>query len=216
MQGSVIFDCSYELVCENLLDLTHADFLHSELTGDPLADDDIVEVSSTSETVTMVRTAHGRPVSKIMSKWVKESDTHDIQLTTLVHIRSGVCVLHGDFNPGPSIRMLHPVNPESHDRSRTTVSYNPQFIPTVARNLFPLTAHTVGRQDNWAVRVQNRAYQRDDERKDLNSRFDRAGIRYRKVYQELVNRQLRGDYSYLGDGDPGRDVTDELGLNSRR
>src|SRR5581483_823277 len=31
--GNVIFDCSYELICENLLDLTHFDFLHSALTG---------------------------------------------------------------------------------------------------------------------------------------------------------------------------------------
>src|SRR4029453_11481955 len=29
-QGRALFDCTYELIAENLLDLTHADFLHSK------------------------------------------------------------------------------------------------------------------------------------------------------------------------------------------
>jgi hypothetical protein len=112
--------------------------------------------------------------------------------------------------------MLHPVNPESRTRSRTPVSFNPQYLPKFARLMFPRTAHMVGRQDNWAIREQNRNYLQPEARHDLNSRFDRAGIRYRKVYQDLVNRQLRGDFSYQADGDPGRDVSDELGLNIPR
>ena len=43
-QGNVIFDCIYELVCQNLLDLTHADFLHSSLTGDARSEDDVIDV----------------------------------------------------------------------------------------------------------------------------------------------------------------------------
>src|SRR5690606_30969011 len=60
--GSIIFDCTYELSCENLLDLTHADFVHKKITGDSLSDDDKVTVESTSETVTVIREAKGRIV----------------------------------------------------------------------------------------------------------------------------------------------------------
>ena len=215
LQGNVVFDCSYELVCENLLDLTHADYLHSSLTGDPLGEDDQITVDSTSETVTMVRTAPNRPIPKMQRPLVKGAKTQDVRLVTLVHVRSGVCVLHGDFNPGMSIRMLHPVNPESRNRCRTTVTYNPKHMPDLARHLFALTSHTVGRQDNWALRAQNAHYLRPDFQKDMNSRFDRAGIRYRKVYQDLVARQTNGDYTYLPDGDPARDVSEELGLHRR-
>jgi hypothetical protein len=215
MQGNVVFDCSYELVCENLLDLTHADYLHSALTGDPLGENDQITVDSTSETVTMVRTASNRPVPKLQRPFVRGAETQDVRLTTLVHVRSGVCILHGDYTPGISVRMLHPVNPESATRCRTNVTYNPQHCPTLMRNMFPLTSHMVGRQDNWAMRKQNGSYIRGDDLKDLNSRFDRAAVRYRRVYQDLVTRQQRGDTSYLPDGDPGRDVYEEMGLHFR-
>ena len=48
--SNVVFDCGYELVCDNLLDLSHADLLHSwqqRVAGSEIT------VSSTSETVTM-------------------------------------------------------------------------------------------------------------------------------------------------------------------
>jgi phenylpropionate dioxygenase-like ring-hydroxylating dioxygenase large terminal subunit len=216
MQGSVVFDCSYELVCENLLDLTHADYLHSDLTGDPLGEDDQVTVESTSETVTMVRTARDRPISKLQRMWVsKDVEVQDVRLTTLVHVRSGVCILHGNFDPGLSVRMLHPANPETSTRCRTTVTYNPKGEPAWALKAFPLATHMVGRQDNWALREQNKFYVQGNDMKDLNSRFDRAAVRYRKVFQDLVNRQMHGDVSYADDGHPSRDVYEEMGLHLR-
>lgn len=211
MQADVVFDCSYELICENLLDLTHADFLHSWLTGDPLSDNDEITVSSTSETVTMTRTAVGRRTPKAQRS-ISKSPTQDLVAVTLVHVRSGVCLLHGDFRPGMSVRMLHPVTPELPGRCRTAVSFNVQKSSRMVRHLFPFSAHIVGGQDNWAVRPQNRLYQGTDPRRDSSSRFDAAGLRFRKVHNQLVERQRQGDYSYLPDGDPGRDVTGELRL----
>jgi len=211
-QANVVFDCTYELVCENLLDLTHADFLHSALTGDALSEDDEIFVESTSETVTMTRVAHGRDIPKMQQPMLKGHDKQDVHIVTITYLRSGVCVLHGNYTPGMSIRMLHPCNPETRSRTRTPVTFNPQDMPALGRALFPFSAHMVGRQDNWAVRVQNESYMRPRPNSDLSSRFDKAGLRYRKVYQALVARQQQGDFSYLADGDPGRDTTKELGL----
>lgn len=213
--GNVIFDCSSELVVENLLDLTHADYLHSAITGDALSDYDVIDVESTSETVTMVRTAHGRPVPAMQRPFARGARQQNIRLVTIAYVRSGLCLLHGDFNPGMSMRMMQPGTPETNRRTRTLVSYNPQHMPQAARLMFPLVTHVVGRQDNWAVRGQNTQYIEGDGGRDLSSRFDKAGLRYRRVYSELVARQTAGDYSYLPDGDPGRDVSDELGLNRR-
>jgi Vanillate O-demethylase oxygenase C-terminal domain len=215
-QGRALFDCSYELIAENLLDLTHADFLHSKITGDSLSDDDVVEVESTSEVVTMIRTAHGRPIPEVQRPMVgKNAKTQNIRVVTVTHVRSGVCVLHGDFNPGMSMRMLHPCNPESLSRTSTPVSYNPQHMPRWGRAMFPFMTHIVARQDNWAVRKQNARYLEADDDRDLSSRFDKAGLRYRKVYSALAARQQNGDFSYLPDGDPGRDISDALGINGR-
>jgi hypothetical protein len=214
-QRSLTFDCSYELVAENLLDLTHADFLHSTLTGDSLSEDDIVEVESTSEVVTMIRTARGRPMPAVQKAMDPGAKNQNIRVVTVTHVRSGVCVLHGDFNPGMSIRMLHPCNPETTTRTRTPVTYNPAHMPTLGRVLFPYATHIVGRQDNWAVRKQNENYLGSGDERDLSSRFDKAALRYRKVYAALVARQKAGDCSYLDEGDPGKDVTDVLGINRR-
>jgi phenylpropionate dioxygenase-like ring-hydroxylating dioxygenase large terminal subunit len=212
MQAEVVFDCSYELICENLLDLTHADFLHSWLTGDPLSDNDEITVSSTSETVTMTRTAIGRRTPKAQ-RHITKSETQDLVAVTLVHVRSGVCLLHGDFRPGMSVRMLHPVNQELPDRCRTPVSFNVQQSSRMVRHAFPFSAHIVGSQDNWAVRPQNALYRGTEHCKDSSSRFDAAGLRFRKIHGQLVERQRQGDHSYLCDGDPGRDVSAELQLS---
>ncbi|HEY0558919.1 MAG: hypothetical protein JWM48_3371 [Mycobacterium sp.] len=209
MQQTVVFDCSNELVAENLLDLTHADFLHSAITGDSLCEDDRITIESTSETVTMTRFSTNRPVPKAQRMFAG-ADMQDLTAVTFVHVRSGVCLLHGNFQPGMSVRMLHPCNPETRWRSRTPVSFNLQNTKGFVRHLFPAVAHVVGSQDNWAVKPQNPMYVHAPEHRDENSRFDAAGIRYRLVLENLVERQKQGDLSYLPDGHPGRDIRDEL------
>ncbi len=206
--GNVVFDCSYELVCDNLLDLSHADLLHSwqqRVAGSE------IRVSSTSETVMMARVAGGRPIAKARRRQLK-AERQDFRMATLVHVRSGVCMLYGSYEPGMSVRMLHPANPESATRTRTPVTFNLQRLSPLTRHLSPLAGHLTARQDNWALRPQNQRYLRAvaEDEPDLNSPFDVASLRYRKVYQDLVARQRLGDYSYRPDGDPGRDVTAEI------
>jgi len=211
---SAVFDCSYELSVENLLDLTHADFLHSELTGDPLAEDDQIDVQATSETITMTRTALNRSVPKMQRPLVRGAESQDVRFVTHVHVRSGLCLLHANFDPGPSVWLAQPVNPESRTRTRTVVSFNFDRCSSLVELVWTLTGHRVGWQDNWALRAQNPRYIGDESQRDLSCRFDRAGLRYRKAYQDLVRRQQEGDYSYLDDGDPGRDIREFVGVPS--
>lgn len=218
-QSTVVYDCTYELVCENLLDLTHADFLHSKLTGDALSEHDVIEVESTSETVTMIRTARGRPMPQMQKLFAPGAKTQNVRAVTITYVRSGLCVLHGDFNPGMSMPMIHPTNPESPTRCRVPATFNPRHMPAWGRALFALSAHPVGRQDNWALRRQNANYidspQSREVKGDMSSRFDKAGLRYRKLYQQLVARQQDGDFSYLPDAGIARDTSEELGINMR-
>ena len=65
------------------------------------------------------------------------------------------------------------------------------------------------------MKEQNKFYVRENDFKDLNSRFDRAAVRYRKVFQDLVGRQQKNDYSYADDGHPSRDIYEEMGLHLR-
>jgi phenylpropionate dioxygenase-like ring-hydroxylating dioxygenase large terminal subunit len=204
--GTYLFGCTYELVCENLLDLTHADFLHSKLVGDPLSDDDQISVESTSETVTMIREAHGR-VTPPAFRAITRAKRQDLRAVTHVHLRSGVAVLHGNFSPGLSVRLFHPNVPESTRTTRLDFTFNPKGGHVLARNAFSLCAPFVARQDDRMLRPQNPRYLQPSERADFSSRFDTAGLTYRKRMKQLAERQSRGDYSYGPDCDPGADVS---------
>lgn len=211
MQKNVIFDCSYELCCENLLDFTHADFLHAALVGNPAAETDDIDVSSTSETVTVTRRARRRMVAPMQRPFVR-AKYHDMDYITVTHVRSGVNIIHVNWEGFGSVRMLHPTNPESTTRTRGMLSFNVENCSPVVRHLFPFVGHMVASQDNFALRPQNPRYFQEAGAKDMNSRFDKAGLRFRKVYQQLVSRQLQGDFSYLEDGHPSRDIRGELRL----
>jgi phenylpropionate dioxygenase-like ring-hydroxylating dioxygenase large terminal subunit len=209
--GTYVFNCSYELVCENLLDLTHTDFVHSKLIGDSLSDDDTVEADSTSETITMVREAKGRRTPAAQRFVITRSARQDMRATTFIHLRSGVTILHGLFEPGQSVRLCHPNVPESPGRTRLSYRFNSKGH-FVARNLFPLISHTVAGQDNRMLRAQNPKYREAADRADFSSRFDAAGLLYRKRMKELIERQRRGDYSYFSDCDPGADISAIMGV----
>ena len=74
--------------------------------------------------------------------------------------------------------------------------------------LIPLQGYTVSPQDNYVTRPQNARYLEPSDRRDMHSRFDGAGIRYRFLMQQLAERQSQGDYAYLPDADIGRDLTE--------
>jgi hypothetical protein len=57
------------------------------------------------------------------------------------------------------------------------------------------------------LRPQNRRYLEECDRVDFSSRFDAAGLTYRRRFKALVERQKRGDFSYQSDCDPGADIS---------
>lgn len=205
MWGTVVFDCTYELTCENLLDLTHSDFLHSRLIGDSFSEDDQVSVESTSETIFMVREARGRKVG-LAQRWAAKSKFQDMRAHTFIHLRSGVTILHGQFTPGMSVRLFHPDVPVSPYRTNNNYTFNPKNADFLTRQLFPLMAPIIGAQDNSMLKPQNSRYLEECDRVDFSSRFDKAGLTYRRSMKALVDRQKNGDYSYRSDCDPGADI----------
>lgn len=209
MWGTLDFHSTYELVCENLLDLTHVDFLHSKLIGDELCEQDRITVESTSETVTMIREATGRRTPPAQ-RWFAKSDRQDMRAVTHVHLRSGVVVLHGHFSPGLSVRLFHPLIPASKARTTLKFSFNPTGATALARNAFPLMSPIIARQDDRMLRPQNLRYLEPTDKPDVSSQFDAAGLQYRIRMQQLVERQLANDFSYASDADPGADISNLL------
>ncbi|RQH04945.1 oxygenase [Paraburkholderia dinghuensis] len=213
-QRTVRFDATSALSVENLLDLTHADFLHAGTIGDGISESDVVEVEWNSETLTRTRIVTQKSVAPIM-RWVGgvRAKYQDFRAVLHVHLRSNVCISYPRFRPGYDVPNLQPFLPVGRHRSRCDVTFNTTAAPVPLRYVMPRIAFVIQPQDNSVVRPQNERYFDPDERPDLHSRFDTPGTRYRFQMESLAQRQQRGDFSYGSDADPGRDISGLLGMN---
>ena len=211
MWGQIYFNCSSEICAENLLDLVHADYLHADFVGDEIKDGDHVTVTSTSETITMVREVIGKQIPPALRALGVPAKKADYRAVAHVHVRSNVVVLHGQFTPGFSQPLFHPLIPESQYLCRNNYTFNITDAPRIARNVFPLFAYGIGPQDDQMMRQQNPRYIKSGQPRDASSRFDAAASRYRFVANKLIRRQQENDFGYASDADPGEDIADILG-----
>ena len=203
MHSTQLFRCSVGLAVENLLDLTHADFLHTYVTGDDECESDEVRVEFTSETVTMIRDQKRKKTPKFLRLMgIRESH---ISWQGIVHVilRSGAAHGFGRFTPG----FVNPIFAghvgENKMQTRFNVTINPWDSPALYKAIFPRTAGMVGKQDDVMFGPQNPRYLGPAAKKDLHSPFDGAGNRYRELFDKIAARQAAGDLSYGPDANVG-------------
>ena len=213
-QRTVRFDASSALSVENLIDLTHADFLHANTIGDGISQSDEVTVEWTSETVTRTRTVTQKSVAPIM-RWIGgvRAKFQDFRAVLHVHLRSNVCISYPRFRPGYDVPNVQPFLPVGRYRSRCDVTFNTTAAPVPFRYLMPRINYIIQPQDNSVVRPQNQRYFENTGQRDLHSRFDKPGTRYRVQMDQLMARQLRGDMAYGADAEPGRNIRQLLGMD---
>ena len=213
MRGQTRLHSCAELAMENLMDLTHTDFLHRDLLGDSITDDDVITVEYTSETITMSRTCHNKTAAPIQTKAAGiKADKQDICFTIHIYIRSHVAAIHSRFEPGLPVNLVHCSTPETAHSNRVNFIQNTSDARRPYRYVFPLASYKIGQQDDDALEPQSPRYFEHIQRKDLHSRFDEASQCYRRLVQEILERQSKGDYSYESDELMSGDKTKELGI----
>jgi phenylpropionate dioxygenase-like ring-hydroxylating dioxygenase large terminal subunit len=213
MRGQTRLHCCSELSMENLMDLTHADFVHSDLLGDAITDDDTITVESTSETITMVRTSFNKTAAPIQQKAAGiKTDKQNVRFAVHIYVRSHVAAIYSRFEPGLEVRMVHCGVPETCSSNRVQFIQNTMQARRPYRYIFPLASYKIAAQDDAMLMPQESNYHRKIARRDYHSRFDTASIRYRALVQEILDRQSRGDYSYESDELISGDKTRELGV----
>lgn len=212
-QRAVRFDAASPLSVENLIDLTHADFLHANAIGDSQSENDVVEVHSTSETVTRIRNVTRKSVAPVM-RWIGgvRAQYQDLRAVLHVHLRNNVCISYPNFTPGYPIPNVQPFVPVGKHRSRVDQTNYTVHAPAPFRWLMPRISYVIQPQDNSVLRPQNARYFESTERRDLSSRFDGPGNRYRLLMVRLAERQQRGDFGYGADADPSADISAVLGM----
>jgi hypothetical protein len=204
------FHCSYELVLENVLDLTHLDFVHGNFAGHAESEDDRITFESTSETVTLIRTVKKKPTSKYHREVLGITTPYqDHWVFCHVHLRSGMCFLHSSHTVSPSMPLMQTNTPESRTLTRANVVFGIQQCDNPGyRRTWPTTGPAVAAQDESVLRPQNPRYLFQDGGVDLSSRFDAAGLHYRTRHLALVKRQKADDFSYLPDYFAGPDIAE--------
>lgn len=199
MLGTVRFDCTAPLSLENLIDLTHADFLHADVVGDEKMDKETVEVFHDSETITMVRTCVNKSVAPVMKLFggVK-ADVQQVRQVIRIYLRSHAAIAYGRFSPGDNVQLFHPCVPETRDRTRLDYTMNTSNVKksNLFRYIMPKASYKVSRQDSSMTSPQSPRYMHAQKRKDLHSPLDEAGQKYRVLMQALAERQARGDFAY--------------------
>ena len=197
MTSTVRFECAAPISLENLIDLTHADFLHADVVGDERSDSETVETFFDSETVTMVRTCTNKSVAPVMKFFsgIKQP-TQNVRQVIRIYLRSHCAIAYGRFTPGDDVPLFHPCTPETRDRTRMEMVMNTTNSDLLFRHVMPKAGYKVSRQDSYMTSPQSPRYMRDTDRKDLHSKFDQAGQRYRMAMMELADRQAKGDFAY--------------------
>ena len=112
------YQAPQELVVENLLDLTHLDFVHGAIFGDPYgAGDEQILVDHTDEVITMTRISEQRLPPKAQA-FLTKGKRQDIHQTMQIHVRSGVAVgVAWSTPPGWGICLFLPNVPATPDRT---------------------------------------------------------------------------------------------------
>lgn len=214
-QRSVRFDASSPLSVEKLIDLTHADFLLANTIGNGRSDSDVVEFRSTSESLTRTRIVTRKSVAPVM-RWIGgvRAQYQDSRAVPHVHLRNNLCISYPSFEPGNAIPNVQPFVPVGRHRSRVDQSSYTVHAPAPFRWLMPRICYVIQPQENSVLRPQNSRYYGTGQRRDLSSRFDAPGNRYRVLLARLAQRQPQGDFSYGADADPAMDISQLLGMKA--
>lgn len=214
MRGTVRYDCASALTLENLLDLTHGDFVHANMVGDEQCESDEIEFWSTSETITMIRTCKQKTVAPIMrTAGGIRAKLQDTRTVTHIFLRSHVSLGYGSYKPGFDMPTFHPCVPEARDRTRVDFTMNMTQTRNPFRYIMPKMSHIISAQDNRMLRPQNPRYSEATPRRDLHSKFDVAGQKFRQLVADLAERQAKGDYEYRADGIPSKDISTLFGVD---
>jgi phenylpropionate dioxygenase-like ring-hydroxylating dioxygenase large terminal subunit len=194
-----------ELVIENLLDLTHLDFVHGAIFGDPFgAGEEQILVDHTDEVITMTRISEQRLPPRAQA-FLTRGERQDIHQTMQVHVRSGVAIgVAWSTPPGWGICLFLPnvpATPERTDQEGLLKLIGPAWY---GRYVMPWASRIVAMQDAAIFRRQVPNYLRTDRRADKSVPADAPGLRYRAMRRAIAERQRNGDFGYA-DGWQGPD-----------
>jgi len=214
-------DVDYQLVIDNLLDLSHASFLHRGVLGDPstLACD--IAIDSTDTSVTVTRTRSGVAPAKLFDLMFRNDgekvDTWSIMrwdAPSCLRHEAGVCPPGTDPDQGITVIGTHLVTPSAKGKctyhvAAVRIGDSPNSDDAeVAEQLSALRRYAFDEQDRPILEAQQRAYDLAggiDSLRPVMLSIDAAPLRARRVLAKIIaTENLEAEPDVDGDGDGER------------
>jgi len=192
----------YQLVIDNLLDLSHASFLHRGLLGDPSTLECDIDIDSTETSVTVTRARRGITPSKLFDLMFRDDgqpvDNWSIMRWTApscLRHEAGICPPGAGRDEGITVIGTHLVTPSEKGRCTyhvAAVRLGPSRGDDdggLAEQLSALRKYAFDEQDRPVLEAQQRAYDLaggPEALRPVMLSIDAAPLRARRVLAAIV------------------------------
>ena len=202
-------DVDYQLVIDNLLDLSHAAFLHRGVLGDPSTLECDIDISSTETSVTVTRTRSAVTPAKLFDLMFR-NDGNDVDTWSIMRWDAPSCLRHeaGVCPPGAgredgiTVTGTHLVTPSSKGKC----TYHVAAVrigesagsddAEISEQLSALRRYAFDEQDRPILEAQQRAYDLaggPDSLRPVMLSIDAAPLRARRVLAKIIATEHTDD-----------------------
>ncbi|HVV92934.1 MAG TPA: aromatic ring-hydroxylating dioxygenase subunit alpha, partial [Hyphomicrobiales bacterium] len=191
VRGRHVFQANYQLVLDNLLDLTHIAFVHKMLKGPGIVEN-ALDFSVEDETVTTYRMMRGVELPGIYramgksgtwDRWTKQT----VQAPGYVYFETGAEIAGANTPPGPPHHVvIQGITPETERTTHYFWSVARSFAlgdPDTSRAFFDISRDAFD-EDAAVLAAQQRAVDADRSGRPLGAfAADGAGLAVRRIVQ---------------------------------
>lgn len=212
---SLEMDVDYQLVIDNLLDLSHASFLHRGVLGDPSTLECDIAIDSTESSVTVTRTRSNIAPSKLFDLMYRNNgeavDTWSIMrwdAPSCLRHEAGICPPDAGRDEGITVIGTHLVTPSSKGKCTYHVAAVRLGASAgsddaeISAQLSALRRFAFDEQDRPILEAQQRAYDLaggPDSLRPVMLSIDAAPLRARRVLAKIVAGEIREEVEDLVD-----------------
>jgi vanillate O-demethylase monooxygenase subunit len=198
-------DVDYQLVIDNLLDLSHSSFLHRGVLGDPSTLDCDIEIDSTETSVTVTRTRADVMPAKLFDLMFRNDganvDTWSIMrwdAPSCLRHEAGVCPPGAARDEGITVIGTHLVTPSAKGKCTYHVAavrigeFADSDDAEISEQLSALRRYAFDQQDRPILEAQQRAYDLaggPDSLRPVMLSIDAAPLRARRVLAKIIQNE---------------------------
>jgi vanillate O-demethylase monooxygenase subunit len=200
---SITMEANYELIMDNLMDLSHTAFLHEGLLGDPSMTKGSIDVTQAGNTVTVSRYNRNVPAVKVYDLLFRQDgvpfdfwDTMRWDAPGSFFLDTGVHERGGSKDNGTGIFAVHLLTPRTQTSTnylfsavRQGVENGQPATPEIAAEIGKLRRHIFTSQDTLMIEAQQAVLSNYPHRTTHAALFsiDAGPARYKRVLKSLLD-----------------------------